>query len=125
MRNPERISHKGNVSVQCTEHMPEPKVRSRDGTLTNMDPGTGWVTGKYGYGLNFDIENVKFAINREPEGNCSFAAIYEKCEAFPISPFGVDVAERLCRSDICLICEANQPHDYVDCVTLSLNNKEL
>jgi len=99
--------------------------KGNDGTLTNMDPGTDWVTGKFGYGLDFDIANVKFSINREPEGNCSFAAIYEKCEAFPISPFGVDVAERLCRSDICLICEANQPHDYVDCVTLSLNNKEL
>jgi len=48
--------------------------KGNDGTLTNMDPGTDWVSGKYGYGLNFDIENVKFAINREPEG----------------SPFGVD-----------------------------------
>jgi len=64
--------------------------KGNDGTLTNMDPGTDWVTGKYGKALDFDIENVKFSINREPEGNCNFAAIYEKCEAFSISPFGSD-----------------------------------
>jgi len=28
-----------------------------DGTLTNMDPGTDWVTGKYGYALDFDEDS--------------------------------------------------------------------
>jgi len=46
MRIPFGNSHKGNVSVLCTEHTPESKSRSRDGTLKNMDPGTDWVTGK-------------------------------------------------------------------------------
>jgi len=53
-------SGKGNVSVQCTEHTPEPKARSRDGTLTNMNPGTDWVTGKYGKALDFDGSNNEF-----------------------------------------------------------------
>jgi len=123
-----------------------------------MDPGTGWVTGKYGYGLNFDIENVKleickanlqansptvnflFSINREPEGNCSFAAIYEKCEAFPISPFGNDDYILMSRSncdfssqffameklDIAKSVKINyglQPQ-FADNIDLTLKNKE-
>jgi len=28
--------------------------KGNDGTLTNMDPGTDWVTDKYGYALDFD-----------------------------------------------------------------------
>jgi len=28
--------------------------KGNDGALTNMDPGTDWVAGKYGYGLDFD-----------------------------------------------------------------------
>jgi len=28
--------------------------KGNDGTLTNMDPTSDWVTGKYGYGLDFD-----------------------------------------------------------------------
>jgi len=91
--------------------------KGNDGTIyLNTSSGSGntnianaWVSGKYGKALDFDIANVKFAINREPEG----------------SPFGVDVAERQGRSDICLNSIGIQPHDYVDCVTLSLNNKEL
>ncbi len=35
-------------------------VRKNDGTLTNMDPATGWVVTKKGYALDFDVASTQY-----------------------------------------------------------------